>query len=129
MEKTYPAEELKKRSKRFAIRVIRLFQALPRNEVARVLGKQVLRSSTAMAANYRAVCRARSRAEFVAIIGVVVEEADETIFWLELLVESGIVPQRRMAGLLAEATEPLAIFAASQHTARQSASGSQGSRQ
>jgi four helix bundle protein len=124
MEKTYPAEELKKRSKPFAIRVIRLFQALPRNEVARVLGRQVLRSSTAVAANYRAVCRARSRAEFVAKIGVVVEERDETIFWLELLVEAGIVPQRRMERLLTEASELLAIFAASQHTAKKRASGS-----
>jgi four helix bundle protein len=118
MERTYQAEELKKRSKQFAIRIIRLFQALPKSEAARVLGKQLLRSGTSVAANYRAVCRARSKAEFVAKIGVVVEEADETLFWLEVLVETGIVAHRRMENLLREATELLAIFAASQHTAR-----------
>jgi four helix bundle protein len=118
MEKTYQAEELKKRSKQFAIRVIRLFQALPKSDVARVLGRQLLRSATAVAANYRAVCRARSRAEFVAKIGIVMEETDETVFWLELLVETGAVAQSRMEGLQKEATELLAIFAASQHTAR-----------
>ena len=118
MEKTYQAEELKKRSKQFAIRVIRLFQALPKTYVARVLGRQLLRSSTSVAANYRAVCRARSKAEFISKIGVVVEEIDETVFWLELLVETGIVAQSRMESLQKEATELLAIFAASQHTAR-----------
>lgn len=71
-----------------------------------------------MAANYRAVCRARSKAEFVARIGVVVEEADETVFWLELLVETTIVSQARINGLLTEANELLAIFAASQRTAK-----------
>ncbi|MGD0693502.1 MAG: four helix bundle protein [Terriglobia bacterium] len=118
MEDAYPAEGLKKRSKQFAIRVIRLFQALPKTDVARILGRQLLRSATGAAANYRAVCRARSKAEFIAKIGVVVEEADETVFWLELLVEAGIVAQRRMEKLHQEATELLAIFAASQHTAR-----------
>ena len=71
-----------------------------------------------MAANYRAVCRARSKAEFVAKIGVVVEEADETVFWLELLGETGIVEQKRLGELLLEANELLAIFAASQRTAK-----------
>jgi four helix bundle protein len=119
MEKTtYQAEELKKRSKQFAIRVIRLFQALPKSDVARVLGRQLLRSGTAVAANYRAVCRARSKAEFIAKIGVVVEEIDESVLWLELLVESDVVPLARMESLLAEANALLAIFAASQHTAR-----------
>jgi four helix bundle protein len=87
-QKIYAAEELKKRTKQFAIRIVRLFQALPRRDEARVIGKQVLRSGTSVAANYRAVCRARSKAEFVAKIGVVVEEIDETVFWLELLVEN-----------------------------------------
>lgn len=76
----YPAEELKKRTKQFALRVVRMFRALPKTEEARVLGKQVLRSATSVAANYRSACRARSRAEFVAKIGVVVEEIDETTF-------------------------------------------------
>jgi four helix bundle protein len=118
METTYQAEELKKRSKHFAVRIIRLFQALPKSDVARVLGRQLLRSGTAVAANYRAVCRARSKAEFVAKIGVVVEEIDESVLWLELLVETDIVPLARMESLLAEAKALLAIFAASQHTAR-----------
>jgi four helix bundle protein len=117
-QKTYQAEELKKRTKQLAIRIVRLYQGLPKKDEARVIGKQVLRSGTSVAANYRAVCRARSKAEFVAKIGVVVEEIDETVFWLELLVETGIVAQSRMESLQKEATELLAIFAASQHTAR-----------
>jgi four helix bundle protein len=118
MRPDYPAEELKRRSKEFAVRVVKLSQALPGRREAWVLGKQVLRSGTSGAANYRAACRARSRAEFVAKIGIVVEEIDETVFWLELLVETGLVPKERMAALLAEANELLAIFAASLHTAR-----------
>jgi four helix bundle protein len=112
------AQELKERTKQFAIRVVRLFRWLPKTEEPRIVGKQALRSGTSVAANYRAVCRARSKAEFVAKIGVVVEEADETVFWLELLVETGIVAQARMDGLLTEANELLAIFAASQRTAK-----------
>ncbi|HMH46053.1 MAG TPA: four helix bundle protein [Pyrinomonadaceae bacterium] len=81
-------------------------------------GKQMLRSGTSVAANYRAVCRARSKAEFIAKVGVVVEESDETVLWLELLVDTQIVSISRMTKLLAEANELLAIFAASQHTAR-----------
>ena len=112
------AQELKERTKRFAIRVVRLFRSLPKTDEARVIGKQALRSGTSVAANYRAVCRARSKTEFVARMGVVVEEADETVVWLELLVETGIVTQARMDGLLTEANELLAIFAASQRTSR-----------
>ena len=113
------AQELKERTKQFAIRVVRLFRSLPKTEEARVVGKQALRSGTSVAANYRAVCRARSKAECIAKIGVVVEEADETVFWLELLVETGIVAQARMDGLLTEANELLAIFAASQRTSKE----------
>ncbi len=112
------AEQLRERTKQFAIRIVRLFRALPRTEEARVIGKQVLRSGTSVAANYRAVCRARSKAEFIAKIGIVVEETDETVFWLELLIETGIVQQNRMDELLTEANELLAIFAASQRTAK-----------
>lgn len=114
----YKSQELKNRTKQFAIRVVKLFRSLPRTEEARVIGKQMLRSGTSVAANYRAVCRARSKAEFIAKIGVVVEEADETVLWLELLVDVEIVAQKRMTSLLAEANELLAIFAASQYTAR-----------
>jgi len=83
-----------------------------------MIGRQVLRSGTGVAANYRAVCRARSKAEFAAKMGIVVEESDETVFWLELLVDAGIVRPDRMEALLQEANELLHIFAASQRTAK-----------
>lgn len=111
-------EALRDRTKRFALRIVRLFQHLPNSTEAQVLGKQLLRSGTSVGANYRAAGRARSRAEFVAKIGIVVEEVDETVFWLECLAESGIVPVVQLKELLAEANELLAIFAASQRTAR-----------
>ena len=82
-----------------------------------------MRSGTAVAANYRAVCRARSKAEFIAKIGIVVEEADETVFWLEMLAETGIVKPERIQDLLLEANELLAIFAASLHTAKSKSTG------
>jgi four helix bundle protein len=110
-------EELRKRTKEFALRIIRLFRALPKTEEARIIGRQVLRSGTSVAANYRATCRARSKAEFVARIGQVIEEADETVFWLELLSESGIIPGDRLNPLLAEANELVAIFVVSRKTA------------
>lgn len=118
MPVTYQWDELRKRTKQFAVRIVKLYRALPRAKDAQVLGGQVLRSGTSVAANYRAACRARSKAEFVSKIGVVVEEADETVFWLELLVETGIVTPARMTALMAEANELLAIFCASQRTAR-----------
>ena len=113
-----PTEELKERTKQFALRVVKLFRLLPRTAEARVIGRQLLRSGTAVAANYRAACRARSKAEFVAKIGVVVEESDETVFWLELLVDGGIIAKHRLEALHTEANELLAIFAASQRTAK-----------
>ena len=114
----YQADELKMRTKRFAVRIVKLFRSLPRAEEARIIGRQALRSGTSVAANYRAACRARSRAEFIAKIGLVVEEADETVFWFELLVECEIVQSTRMGRLLKEGNELLAIFAASQYTAK-----------
>jgi four helix bundle protein len=102
----------------FAIRVVKMFQALPKTDVARTIGRQVLRSGTSVGANYRAVCRARSRAEFAAKLVLVIEEADETVFWLDLLTDAGIVRPSRMAALLKEANELLAIFAASQLTVK-----------
>lgn len=113
-----PAEELKARTKAFAVRVVHLFRALPRSEEGRVIGRQLLRSASSVAANYRAVCRSRSRAEFAAKMGVVVEEADETVFWLEFVVDAGLMPENRLLPLLKEANELLAIFAASQRTVR-----------
>ncbi len=111
-------EQLRARTKQFAIRIVRLFKCLPKTDEARIIGKQVLRAGTSIAANYRAVNRARSRAEFISKLGVVVEEADETVFWLELLVETSIVQKARLEDLLKEANEILAIFAASHWTAR-----------
>ena len=113
-------EELRNRTKRFALRIIRLFQHLPHSGEAQVIGKQLLRAGTSVGANYRAAGRARSKAEFGSKMGIVVEEADETIFWLECLLESEIVRQELLKDLLVEANELVAIFAASQPTARQS---------
>ena len=118
MAEGYKADELKARSKRFAIAIVRLFRELPRTEEARILGRQLLRSGTSVAANYRAACRARSRAEFIAKLGVVVEEIDETVFWIEMLAESGTFPQARLKHIETEANELLAIFAASRNTAK-----------
>lgn len=111
-------EQLKLRTERFAIGVVRLFQTLPWKEESRVIGRQLLRSATSVGANYRAVCRARSRKEFVSKIGIVVEEADESVFWLELLGKCQIGDPARLAPLMREAAELLAIFAASQRTVR-----------
>lgn len=113
----HPAE-VRSRTKQFAIRIVRLFRSLPKSDEARTIGKQLLRSGTSVAANYRAVRRARSKAEFVAKIGIVVEEADETVFWLEMLIDTGIVAQAKLDNLLKEANELLSIFAASQVTAK-----------
>jgi four helix bundle protein len=111
-------EQLRQRTKQFAIRIVNLYRALPKTDDARVIGKQLLRSGTSVAANYRAAGRARSKAEFIAKLGVVVEEADESVFWLELLIESRIINRQRAESLLRETNELVAIFAASQSTAR-----------
>src|SRR3989475_6564346 len=92
------SEVLKERTKKFAIGIIKLFRMLPKTEEARVIGRQVLRCGTSVAANYRAVCRARSKAEFVAKMGIVVEEADETVFWLEMLADTGGRAARQTGG-------------------------------
>jgi four helix bundle protein len=113
-----PTQDLLKRTKLFAISMIRLCGTLRRTPEARVLGTQLVRSGTSVAANYRAVCRARSRAEFIAKLGVVVEEVDETVFWLELVSESGVTSEAQTADLLKEARELLAIFSASRRTAK-----------
>src|ERR1039457_6706864 len=99
------AAELKRRTKSFAIRIVRLFRSLSHSPDAQTLGKQLLRSGTSVAANYRAVCRARSQAEFIARMGIVVEEADETVFWLELLGRSSSGEDEGPADLLNEANE------------------------
>lgn len=124
---TSEAEKLKARTKQFAIRIIKLFRSLPKTEEARVVGRQLRASGHRGGANYRAVCRARSKAEFIAKIGVVVEEADEAVFWLELLAEAEIMAESRLHALHTEGNELLAIFAASQLTARKARKGRSGS--
>jgi four helix bundle protein len=109
-------QQLKQRTKVFALRIIRMTQALPRNREADVIGRQILRSATSIAANYRAAGRGRSRAEFKAKLAIVIEEADETVLWLELLAESGIVKAARLRDVLDEANQLLALFAASWQT-------------
>jgi four helix bundle protein len=111
-------QDLRDRTKKFAVRIVRVYRALPFKTDAQVLGKQLIRSGTGVAANYRAACRSRSKAEWIAKIGIVVEEADEGVFWLEMLSECDIVQQKKLEPLMAEAHELSAIFTASQFTAR-----------
>ena len=104
-------QNLKPRTKAFALRIIRLYSALTKNDVvAQVLGKQVLRSATSVGANYREASRSRSKAEFVSKIGDCLKEIEETEYWIELLVESGCVPAPKMAELLDETSQLIAIF-------------------
>lgn len=113
------AEELKDRTQQFALRVMRLVDALPKSIKARAIANQVVRGGTSVAANYRAAYRARSRAEFVARIGVAEEEAGETALWLELIVADRILPEKKVSPLLSEANELVAIMAASSISAQQ----------
>ncbi len=112
------AEELKERTKQFALRVMHLVDALPKSTKARAIANQIIRSGTSVAANYRATCRARSRAEFISKVGVVEEEADETALWLELIVADKILPNKKVQPLLTEANELVAIMASSFISAR-----------
>ncbi|PAP76757.1 four helix bundle protein [Rubrivirga marina] len=112
------AEALRDRTKAYALRVIRFCRSLPDSDEGRVIRRQMLRSATSVAANYRAACRARSHREFVAKISVVLEEADETEFWIELTVDAGLADAERTRDLLREASELVAIFAASRRTAK-----------
>lgn len=106
-----PPQDLKPRTKAFALRVIRMYSALPKNEVvAQVMGKQVLRSGTSVGANYREASRGRSKAEFISKIGDCLKEIEETEYWLELLVDSGSVSAAQMADLLDETRQLIAIF-------------------
>ena len=109
--------DLKARTKQFALRVMKLVDSLPRTIQGRAVANQIIRSATSVAANYRAACRARSRAEFIAKIGVVEEEADETVFWLELIIDSALLTETRTRPLLSEAGELVAIMAASRKSA------------
>jgi four helix bundle protein len=112
------SSDLKVRTRDFALRVVRLVDALPAGRSAEVIGKQVLRSATSVAANYRAACRARSTAEFVSKMGIVEEEADESVYWLELLRDAEIVKAERITDLTTEGGEIVAMVVASIKTAR-----------
>lgn len=116
-EKVVRTADLKARTKQFALRVMKMVDALPRTIQGRAIAKQIIRSATSVAANYRAACRARSRAEFIAKIGIVEEEADESCFWLELIIDSGLLNEDRIRPLLSEAGELVAIMAASRKSA------------
>ena len=113
-------DDLKKRTKQFGLRVIQLVESLPKTQTAAVIGKQLLRCATSVGANYRAACRGRSKADFIAKLGIAEEEADESIYWLEMLVEAKIVKSELVAELLAEADELTAIIASSRITAKKS---------
>src|SRR5256886_11105017 len=110
-------EELKVRTKQFALRVLKLVAALPKTIEGRAIANQLVRCGTSVAANYRSACRARSKIEFVAKMGVVLEEADETQLWLELIIEAKLITAKRVQPLLDEASELVAIFVASRKSA------------
>jgi four helix bundle protein len=107
------AQDLKDRTRQFALRVMRLVDALPNTPKGRAIASQLVRSGTSIAANYRAACRGRSHAEFISKISVAEEEADETGLWLELIVDDKLLPEKKIASLLKEANELTAIMAAS----------------
>lgn len=104
------------RTKKFSLRILDLVDHLPRTTSALAIGRQLVRSGTSVGANYRAACRSRSRAEFAAKLGIVAEEADETIYWLELIRDGKILPDSRLADLLCEADQLTAIFTAGRRT-------------
>jgi len=116
------AEDLKKRTKRFALRILKLVSVLPNSLQGRTIGGQLVRSGTSVGSNYRAACRGRSRAEFIAKLGIVEEEADESAFWLELIIEAGLLKESRVQPLLDEANELTRIMAGSRLTASKNSS-------
>ena len=110
--------DLRGRTKAYALRIIRLVEALPRSRTADVIGKQLLRSATSVGANYRAACRAKSPDDFIAKMKIVEEEADECLYWLELLTESGLVAHERLTEVVAEGNALMAMTVASIKTMR-----------
>jgi four helix bundle protein len=111
-------DELKQRTKQFALRVIKLVEAIPNTTTGRTIGNQLLRSGMSVGANYRAACRGKSKADFIAKAGISLEEADESLYWMELLQEAGIIPSERLNNLMKETDELVAIFTSSIKTAR-----------
>ena len=112
------AELLKKRTKAYAVRVVRFICTLPRREPELTLGRQLLRAGTSVGANYRSACRSRSRADFISRMGIVEEECDESIYWMEMLIETSLVKEASLVDLMKEGEEILAIVVASIKTAR-----------
>jgi four helix bundle protein len=110
------AEVFKKRTKKFVVDNIKFFRTLPKTEEAKIIGRQLLRSSSSVGANYRAACRARSKAEFHSKLSTVVEESDESVFWMEILIEAEIVDQQAINHLLQEGNEILKVVSASRKT-------------
>jgi four helix bundle protein len=113
-----PQEQLRNRTRAFAVAVVRFYRALPKSEEGRTLGRQLLRAGTGVGANYRAACRPRSDADFIAKLGTVIEECDETAFWLELMLEVRLIAVHQVHALLEEAEELTRIFVASRETVR-----------
>jgi four helix bundle protein len=111
-------ELLKKRTKNFALRIIRLATSIPRGRTGEVIGRQVLKSGTSIGANYREALRASSKKHFLSTIRIVVREADETLYWLELLAESNTIKPSQLTNLIQECSELIAIFSATQKTTR-----------
>ena len=114
--------ELQQRTTAYALRILKLFRSLPNCPEARIIGHQLLRSGTSVAANYRSACRARSRADFLSKMGIVEEEADETVFWLEFLADADVVRRERLSDLISEGRQLTAIFVASRRTAKKNKS-------
>ena len=110
------AELFKVRTKKFVVDNINLFRVLPKTEEARIIGRQLLRSSSSVGANYRAACRARSKAEFHSKLSIVVEEADESVFWMEILIESQIVTKEQIQDLMKEGNEILKVVTSARKT-------------
>ena len=112
-------EELKRRTKAFAVQVIRFAEGLPRGRSVDIIARQLVKAGTSVGANYRAACRGRSRADFKSKIGITLEEADETLYWLEILTEAATVNRESVTNLMKEANELVAIFTANAKTPKQ----------
>jgi four helix bundle protein len=112
------ADDLKRRTKIFSLRIIKLVESLPSGKTSDVVGRQLVKCGTSVGANYRAACRAKSRADFIAKMGIVEEEADESIFWMEVLIESGLMRKELVVDLMEEANQIVSIFVSSINTAR-----------
>lgn len=112
------SDQLKQRTKQFALRIINLVDNLPNTRSTEVISRQLLRSGTSVGANYRSACRGRSKLDWIAKTCISIEEADESLYWMELLVEAGILPEQKLGSLMQEADEIVAILTASVKTAR-----------